>query len=40
MMSDQVRISAASTTNGWCMFHAVKKLTNDTPSDTNETLKR
>ena len=36
MMSGQDRISAASTTNGWCMFGAVKKLTNL----TDDTLKR
>ena len=40
MMSGQVRINAASTTNGWCLFDVVKKLTNYTPSDTNDTLKR
>ena len=39
-MSGQVRIGAASTTNGWCMFDVVTKLTRDAPSDTNDTPKR
>ncbi len=39
MMPAQVRINAASTTDGWCMFDVVKKLTNET-DDPPKRLKK